>query len=120
VFRVVDLVHVFDRSGEGRGFHSGDFRWDFGRLPVFGRMSGITNAGTHHEPVMECQRCNDPGFLQGRLCGTIARAEDDALRGAQIFANYAIRVDRIAGDGIPGQDVRGTIEGVLVRGCGCC
>jgi hypothetical protein len=120
VIRVVDLVHVFDRSGDGRAFHSGDFRWESGRTLIFGRLSGITNAGTHHEPVMDCQRCNDPGFLQGQLCGSIARAEDQTLRGAQIFANYALRVDRVAGDGIPEQEVRGTIEGVLVRGCGCC
>jgi hypothetical protein len=120
VLQVVDLVHVFDRSGDGRGFHSGDFRWEAGRILVFGRMSGITNAGTHHEPLQECQRCNDPGFLQGRLCGSIARADDPALRGAQIFANYALRVERIAGDGIPEQELRGTVEGVIVRGCGCC
>ncbi|SNY60110.1 hypothetical protein SAMN05421748_12153 [Paractinoplanes atraurantiacus] len=118
--RVTDLVHVFDRSGQGRGFHSGEFRWEAGPLLAFGRLSGITNAGTHHEPVMDCQRCEDPGFLQGRLCGSIARAEDPALRGAQIFANYALRADRVEGDGLHAQDVRGTIEGVLVRGCGCC
>ncbi|MET0522698.1 MAG: hypothetical protein ABW156_12130 [Jiangellaceae bacterium] len=120
VIRVTDLVHVFDGSGDGRGFHSGDFRWEAGRILIFGRMSGITNAGTHHDPVMKCQECKDPGFLQGRLCGSIARAEDPALRGAQIFGNYALRVERVDGDGIPGQGVLGTFEGVLVRGCGCC
>jgi hypothetical protein len=120
VLRVVDLVHVFDTSGEQRGFHSGDFRWESARTLVFGRMSGITNAGTHHRPVLDCQECKAPGFLQGRLCGSIARADDPALRGAQVFTNYVLRVEDLAGDGIPEQGVLGTLEGVLVRGCGCC
>jgi hypothetical protein len=120
VLRVVDLVHVFDTSGERRGFHSGDFRWESERTLVFGRMSGITNAGTHHRPVLDCQDCKAPGFLQGRLCGSIARAGDPALRGAHVFANYVLRVGDVSGEGIPEQRVLGTLEGVLVRGCGCC
>jgi hypothetical protein len=120
VIRVVDLVHVFDGSGDGRGFHSGDFRWESQRTLVLGRMSGITNAGTHHPPVLDCQECRAPGFLQGRLCGSIARAEDPALRGAHVFANYVIRAGDLAGDGLPEQRVEGTLEGLLVQGCGCC
>lgn len=120
VLRVIDLVHVFDTSAEQRGFHSGDFRWEWERTLVFGRMSGTTNAGTHHRPVLDCQDCKAPGFLQGRLCGSIARTEDPALRGAQVFANYLLRVGDLAGEGIPEQGVLGTLEGVLVRGCGCC
>jgi hypothetical protein len=83
-------------------------------------MSGITNAGTHHPPVLDCQECRAPGFLQGRLCGSIARAEDPALRGAHVFANYVIRAGDLAGDGLPEQRVEGTLEGLLVQGCGCC
>jgi hypothetical protein len=120
VLRIVDLIHVFDKNAEERGFHSGDFRWESDGTLVFGRMSGITNAGTHHPPVLECQDCRAPGFLQGRLCGSIARTPDPALRGAQVFANYLLHVEELRGDGIPEQRVRGTVEGVLVRGCGCC
>lgn len=120
VLRVIDLIHVFDTSAEQRGFHSGDFRWESDRTLVFGRMSGITNAGTHHRPVLDCQECKAPGVLQGRLCGSIARTDDPALRGAHVFANYVLRVDDLAGDGIPEQRVLGTLEGVLVQGCGCC
>jgi len=120
VLRVMDLVHVFDTSAEQRGFHSGDFRWESDRTLVFGRMSGITNAGTHHQPVLDCQDCKAPGFLQGRLCGSIARADDPALRGAQVFTNYVLRAGDLSGEGIPEQRVLGTLEGVLVRGCGCC
>jgi hypothetical protein len=120
VIVVQDLVHVFDSSAERRGFHSGDFRWESQGLLAFGRLSGITNAGTHHRPVLDCHDCKAPGFLQGRLCGSIARAEEPTLRGAHVFANYVLRVDEVAGDGIPEQRVLGTLEGVLVRGCGCC
>ena len=119
--RVADLVHAFDGSAEGRGFHSGDFRWESRRTLVFGRMSGITNAGTHHPRVLDCQPCRVPGFLQGRLCGSIARADDPALLGAHVFANYAIQARDISRDGLPEQrEADGTLEGVLIRGCGCC
>jgi hypothetical protein len=118
--RVVDLVHVFDQDAERRGFHAGDFRWQSDRALVLGRLSGITNAGTHRTPVLECQECRAPGFLQGRLCGSIVRADDQALRGAQVFANYLLHVRELSGEGIPGQGVLGTLEGVVVRGCGCC
>lgn len=117
---VQDLVHVFDSSGDRRGFHSGDFRWESPPLLAFGRMSGITNAGTHHKPVLDCQDCRAPGFLQGRLCGSIARAEDPTLRGAHLLGNYVLRVGDVVDDGIPEQRVLGTLEGVLIRGCGCC
>jgi hypothetical protein len=117
---VVDLVHVFDQSAEQRGFHAGDFRWQSGQTLVLGRLSGITNAGTHRRPVLECQECKAPGFAQGRLCGRIVRAEDQVLRGAQVFANYLLNFRELAGDGIPAQEVLGTLEGVVVRGCGCC
>lgn len=128
---VRDLVHVFDFDGENiqRGLHSGDFRWQSPTPPpappstlVLGRLSGVTNAGTHREPALRrCQRCEARGFLQGRLCGTIVRAEDPQLRGCQVFANYLLHVSELVSDGIPAQGgVVGTLEGVLVCGCGCC
>jgi hypothetical protein len=132
ILEVQDLVHVFDFDGETvqRGFHSGDFRWQSPPPPppappltlVLGRLSGITNAGTHREPVLRrCQGCEARGFLQGRLCGTIVRAEDPQLRGCQVFANYLLRVPELGSDGIPAQGgLLGTLEGVLVCGCGCC
>jgi hypothetical protein len=117
---VTDLVHVFDGDANQRGFHSGDVRWASGSTLVLGRLSGITNAGTHRDPVLACQECKAGGFLQGRLCASIVRAEDQRLRGCQVFANYLLHAPDLAGDGIPAQRVTGTLEGVLVCGCGCC
>src|SRR5215510_12687489 len=49
---VARLVSAFERNGLGRGFHSGDFTWAAGpALKVAGRMSGVTNVGTHREPA---------------------------------------------------------------------
>jgi hypothetical protein len=120
LLRIVDLVHVFEGGADARGFHSGDFRWQSGDVLAFGRMSGITNAGTHHRPVLDCQDCRAPGFLQGRLCGSIAQADDASLRGAHLFADYVLRVGDLGEDGIVEGRVEGTLEGVLIRGCGCC
>src|SRR5690349_24285730 len=44
---VRDLVHVFDQDGNGRGMHSGEFRWQSSIGLIMGRLAGITNAGTH-------------------------------------------------------------------------
>jgi len=117
---VTDLVHVFDGDAGRRGFHSGEFRWQSGRTLIFGRLSGITHAGTHRPETLPCQECHALGFLQGRLCGRIVRAEDDRVRGCQVFANYLLHAPEVQGDGIVAQRVRGALEGLLVCGCGCC
>jgi hypothetical protein len=117
---VSDLVHVFgDRSR--RGFHSGDFRWEAEDMIVVGRLSGVTHAGTHHRPVLDCQECESPGFLQGRLCGKVLWTDDPGRRAAQVLANYVIRAEKLEHVVLAEQDgAVGTLEGVVVRGCGCC
>jgi hypothetical protein len=120
-FEVSDLVHVFGGDGARRGFHSGDFRWMIDDTVVVGRLSGITHAGTHHPPVLECQECEAPGFLQGTLCGKVLRAPDRNYRQAQFIANYVFRAEKVDREtGLVRQGVEGTLEGVIVRGCGCC
>jgi hypothetical protein len=86
-FQVAELVHVFDREGRERGFHSGRFEWSTDRgTVVSGELSGITNAGTHREPAFDaCQRCNEPGFMEGRFCGTIDRTPEEGLEGCRVF-----------------------------------
>ncbi len=51
----------------------------------------------------------------GRLCGAIVRAEGQALRGAQVFANYLLSFRDLSGEGIPAQGVVGTLEGVVAQ-----
>jgi hypothetical protein len=111
-----DLVHVFDNSGNERGMHTGEFRWESAAGLIFGRMSGITNAGTHRPPAFgECQRCRD-AVLEGQLCGTVCRAREARFTDCRVVGGYRLRIDP-GSDGIPQQRVVGTFEGLLVCPC---
>lgn len=78
-----DLVSVFAASsGERRGMHTGTFIWQSAAGPVEGRLSGMTNEGTHREPAFDaCQRCDERGVMEGRLCGRIVCPTDPRLAG---------------------------------------
>jgi hypothetical protein len=111
------LVTVFDRDGMHRGFHAGDFVWQGAAgIKVAGRISGVTNAGTHRAPAFtDCQKCDDKGVMEGRLCGQIASTSNPALNGCQVVADYRIRFDPAVTGGQGG--VRGTLEGVIICSC---
>jgi hypothetical protein len=115
---VVDrLVTVFDQDGMHRGLHSGDFVWNGAAgLHVAGRLSGVTNVGTHRAPGFdECQKCDEKGLMEGRLCGKIESTAHPALNGCQVSGAYRIRFDPLVtgGQGL----VRGTLEGVILCSC---
>lgn len=110
------LVTAFDQDGNHRGFHAGDFLWSGVGIKAAGRISGITNAGTHREPVFKaCQSCDDRGVMEGRLCGQIIESQDPKLKDCQIVAVYRIKFDpsKTGGQGV----VEGVIEGVIVCPC---
>ncbi len=67
-----DLTTVFAAgSGLRRDLHSGTFLWRTAAGDVQGRLSGMTNEGTHREPAFTgCQECAELGVMEGRLCGT--------------------------------------------------
>jgi len=110
------LVTVFDQDGMHRGFHAGDFQWFGQGAMAVGRISGVTNAGTHREPAFQaCQRCESPGVMEGRLCGSIVDTQTGELKECQVIGDYRIRFDPSQGGGSGG--VRGTFEGVLVCPC---
>jgi hypothetical protein len=116
---VTDLVHNFEGDGTGRGFHSGDFRWQSPAALAFGRLSGMTNVGTHRGPVFdECQPCDAKGFMEGQFCGSIQWTEDKSLLGCNLFGTYRLRCPDTARDGFPAQKVAGTLEGVTLCRCG--
>src|SRR5437773_2077284 len=110
------LVSVFDQDGNHRGFHAGDFVWKGVGVQVTGRMSGVTNEGSHRAPAFNaCQQCNDRGVMEGRLCGQIASTAHPELNGCQVIAAYRIKFDpgTTGGQGA----VHGTLEGVIVCPC---
>jgi hypothetical protein len=123
---VCNLVHAFSSiQPTTRGFHGGNFTWIDTTNGVLGegRLSGITNAGTHRLPLpppdgceQSCQKCYAPGFMDGRFCGTIRRSSaDPSLLGCQIVGMYKLRFE-----GTLKHDrntVNGVLEGVVVFEC---
>lgn len=113
---VAKLVTAFDTDGLHRGFHSGDFTWTgVGGLKVTGRMSGVTNEGSHRRPIKDCQKCEDRGIMEGKLCGQVVEAGNSKLKGCQVIAAYRIKFDPSVKGGSGA--VVGTIEGVIVCFC---
>lgn len=112
-----DLTTVFaDGSGLRRGMHTATFVWRTSVGIVQGRMSGMTNEGTHREPAFKgCQECGEVGVMEGRLCGRLVRATDPALVGAQVTAAYRLAFEPSEKGGEGG--LRGTLEGLVVRNC---
>jgi len=113
--KVDQFVSAFIQHGGRRGVHAGNFVWMARGIQIEGRMSGVTNLGTHRRPVFDdCQPCNARGVMEGRLCGAVVRTRVRELRGAQIMAAYRIRF-RASRAGIQGE-LGGVLEGsVLVR-----
>ena len=113
----IKLISAFDQDGEHRGFHAGDFEWvGTAGVKVRGRISGVTNLGTHRLPVFaDCQRCDARGVMEGRLCGQVVAADDPALKNCQVVAAYRIKFD----PGLAGGSgaVQGVLEGVISCPC---
>src|SRR5262249_37579004 len=90
---VEQLITVYDTDASRRGVHAGDFEW-FGKgLHVTGRISGVTNEGTHRSPAFDpCQKCGDRDVMEGRLCGQVVESKDPALKDCQVLAAYRIKI----------------------------
>lgn len=110
------LVTAFDQDGTHRGFHAGDFVWKTATFAIEGRLSGVTNAGTHRKPIFnDCQNCDARGFMEGRICGQVVDTNKPELKGCQIIGTYRMRFTPTAGG--PSAGGQGTIEAVLVCPC---
>jgi hypothetical protein len=111
------LVHKFeDGDGNRRGIHEGSFRWRGVGALATGTLRGITNAGTHRKPAFEdCQRCDNPGVIEGIPLGTVRRARDRRLLGCGLRAAYRLRFDPSSRGGSGA--VTGTLEGAIVCDC---
>ena len=110
------LASAFDNDGTRRGFHAGDFVWKTASFVAQGRLSGVTNAGTHRAPVFQaCQPCDARGFMEGRICGQIVETNKPELKGCNIIGTYRMRFDPTQTG--PQGGGQGTIEAVLVCPC---
>jgi hypothetical protein len=111
------LASAFDQDGNHRGIHAGEFVWTgVPGVTVKGRISGMTNEGTHRPPAFtECQRCDQRGVMEGLLCGQIDAPAIDDLNGAQITASYRIKFDPTANG--PAGGALGTLEGMIITPC---
>lgn len=111
------LVSAFvDGNAERRGTHTGAFHWRGDGMIVEGRLSGTINAGTHREPVFDdCQRCHEPGVMEGVLRGRIVKSKDERLLGCVLVASYRIRFD--PSRGFQDTGFTGTIEGLVICNC---
>jgi hypothetical protein len=117
-FKIIKLVSAFDQDGHHRGFHAGDFVWaGQGNLRIKGRISGVTNVGTHRQPVFQnCQTCDTRGVMEGRLCGKITQGPKH-LKGCQVFGAYRFKFDATQNTGGAGA-IQGTFEGLVICRCG--
>jgi len=111
------LASAFDQDGNHRGIHAGDFVWTgVNHVTVKGRLSGMTNEGTHRAPAFtECQRCEQRGVMEGLLCGQVDAPGIDDLNGAQITASYRIKFESTPNG--PAGAVLGTLEGMIITPC---
>ncbi len=65
---IARLATAFNEDGLQRGVHAADIKWDGPGAWGSGRISGVTNAGTHRDPVLSCEDCYSPGHMEGRIC----------------------------------------------------
>ena len=117
-FILRNLITAFENGdGTRRGIHEGDFLWKGKGAVAVGTISGISNAGTHREPIFKpCQSCDARGWLEGRFCGTIRQSQRPALRGCQLIGTYRFHFDPNKTDGGRG-GISGTLEGEIVCAC---
>ena len=112
----VTLITAYDQDGLHRGFHAGDFTWNVsGTTKVIGRMSGVTNEGSHRLPIKDCQKCDEIDILEGRLCGQVVDTQNPSLKGCQVMAVYRLKF-KATKDGGKGP-AWGVIEGVVICRC---
>lgn len=101
-----------DGDHDARGGLSGRFKWQGDGSSLVGRSFAMTNAGTHHDPLKDCEECHQPGHVEGWIRAAIVDGHNE---GCRVAASVAYNFDR-SGDGMQGMFV-GTIEGVIICQC---
>lgn len=106
------LAFSYINDGQQGGYHVGRLDWSGANSKLIGRMKGVTNAGTHRPPLMQCERCHNPGHMEGCLEAVVVDGEH---QGCRLIATYAIAFDPSVRP--QDTDFRGTLEGVLICDC---
>lgn len=107
-----ELVTAQIDDGHGRGHHVARLKWGGASSTLLGRMGGITNAGTHRDPLMRCERCDARGHMEGRMDAVVV---DGDHKGCRLVASYMIEFD--PGHTVQSTAVAGTLDGVLICDC---
>ena len=107
-----ELLFAHIENGYGRGYHLGRFDWTGATSRLTGRMSGVTNAGTHRSPAAPCEPCDRRGHMEGRLDAVVVEGDH---KGCRVLATYVIDYD--TSHEVQDTAIIGTLEGVLIRPC---
>jgi hypothetical protein len=107
-----DMVAAYkDADPTQRGGHTARFKWSGAGSALVGRMRGIINAGTHHDPVADCEPCDKPWHAEGWVRAAVV---DGHSEGCRVAAMYALNFDP---RGEEGGEFIGTMEGLLICQC---
>ena len=99
-----------DSNPDDRGGHTGRFKWAGQGADLYARLRGIINAGTHRDPLKECEECHTPNHAEGWVRAAII---DGSHEGCRVAANYAMTIRR----NDEGGEFMGTMEGLLICQC---
>lgn len=117
---VPELFLAFQTANatDGRGIHSGQFRWSGPGLVVEGLMTGTVNSNTARKPVEPngIAACFVPGLLEGQLSGTVVGDATGRLEGAELVGQFRLRA-KLGPKGLVALAGVGSFEGVLVQRC---
>lgn len=107
-----EVAFNYINDGQHRGYHVGKVEWAGGGSKLIGKMTGSTNAGTHRPPLLQCERCEEPGHMEGCLEAVVVEGQH---KGCRLVATYAIEFDPSVAPQATG--FHGTLEGVLICDC---
>ena len=112
----MEIFHILNSDGKDRGYHYGNFKViDNSRNIIEGKILGLTNMGTHHERISNCERCDQLDHMEGTLDGNILN-DARSLNDCRFVGSYAMKFTSTRE--FVSSRIDGIIEGVAVCKCG--
>ena len=106
-----ELVAAYaDADAAGRGGMSGRVRWQGDGATIVGRTLVMVNAGTHHDPLRDCEECHTPGHAEGWLRGAVV---DGDCTGARVNGAISYNFEQ----GGEQTEFYAVLEGLLIIQC---